>query len=66
MKQKAEERDNLEQEMKILAEKRNDYLKKEVDKAGGKEDSLDAKIFSSIRSQAKNKGLLYDSDSAKY
>ena len=66
LKQKAKERDILEQEMKVLAEKRSDYLKKEVDKAGGKKDSLDAKIFGSIRSQAKIKGLLYDSDSAKY
>ncbi len=66
LKQKAQERDLLEQEMKVLAEKRNDYLKIEVGKAGGKKDSLDAKIFGSIRSQAKVKGLLYDSDSAKY
>jgi len=66
LKQKAQERDILEQEMKVLADKRSDYLKKEVDEAGGRKDSLDAKIFSSIRSQAKNKGLLYDSDSAKY
>ncbi len=66
IKRKAEERDNLQQEMKVLAEKRNDYLKKKVEAEGGKKDSLDAKIFSSIQAQAKEKGLLYDEDSARY
>ena len=66
IRQKAQQRDALEQEMKVLAEKRNDYLKKEVAEAGGKKDSLDAQIFGSIRSQAKEKGLVYDMDSAKY
>jgi len=66
IRQKAQERDVLEKEMKVLAEKRNDYLKKEVDDAGGKKDSLDAKIYSSIWSQAKEKGIVYDEDSAKY
>jgi len=66
IKQKAVERDNLNKEMKILADKRNDYIEQEVAASGGKKDSLDAKIFSSIRAQAKNKGLIYDDDSAKY
>jgi len=66
IKQKAQERDVLEKEMKVLAEKRSDYLKKEVEEAGGKKDSLDAKIYSSIWSQAKEKGISYDEDSAKY
>jgi len=66
IRQKAQQRDILEQEMKVLAEKRNDYLKKEVAEAGGRKDSLDAQIFGSIRSQAKEKGLVYDMDSAKY
>lgn len=66
IRQKAEDRSNLEQEMKILAKKRNVYLEQELAAAGGKEDSLDAKIFSSIQSQAKEKGLVYDDDSARY
>jgi len=66
IKQKAQERDVLEKEMKVLAEKRSDYLKKEVEEAGGKKDSLDSKIYSSIWSQAKEKGIVYDEDSAKY
>lgn len=66
IRQKAEERSNLQDEMRDLVEKRNDYLKKQVEEAGGKKDSLDAKIFSSIQSQAKEKGLVYDEDSARY
>ncbi|MEE9339137.1 MAG: vWA domain-containing protein [Methylococcaceae bacterium] len=66
LKNKAKQRKNIETEMKILAEKRSVYLKKEVAASGGKKDSLDAKIFSSIREQAKVKGLLYDENSAKY
>ena len=66
LRNKAKQRKNIETEMKILAEKRSVYLKKEVAASGGKKDSLDAKIFSSIREQAKVKGLLYDENSAKY
>lgn len=63
---KAKERDQLEQEISLLVEERDDYLKKEVAKAGGKKDSLDAKIYSSIRAQAKPKGIIYDESNAKY
>jgi len=43
--------------MKVLADKRNAYLKQEVAKAGGKKDSFDAKIFGSIHAQASAKIL---------
>jgi len=66
IRQKAKERDTLQAEMKVLADKRNEYLKQEVSKAGGKKDSFDAKIFGSIRAQASEKGLEYDDDSARY
>jgi len=66
IQQKAEDRDNLQAEMKVLADKRNDYLKKQVESEGGKKDSFDAQIFGSIRGQAKEKGLIYDADSMKY
>jgi len=60
------ERDELESVIKQLAEKRNDYLEQKIVAEGGKKDSLDAKLFGAIRSQAKDKGLVYESDSAKY
>lgn len=66
IRQRAEDRSNLQDEMRALVEKRDDYLKKQVAEAGGKKDSLDAKILSSIQSQAKEKGLVYDEDSARY
>lgn len=66
IREKAKERDQLEQEITILAEKRDTYLKKEIAAAGGRKDSLDAKIYSSIRAQAESKGIIYDEDNVKY
>jgi Mg-chelatase subunit ChlD len=60
------ERNELESEIKQLAEKRNDYLRQKVVAEGGKKDSLDAKLFGAIRDQTKEKGLVYEADSAKY
>jgi hypothetical protein len=66
IREKARQRDILEREIKVLAEKRNNYLKQEVKQTEGIKDSLDAKIYSAIRTQAGGKGLIYDDDSAKY
>lgn len=60
------ERDQLETEVRQLSAQRDDYLKKQVTAKGGKKDSLDAKLLGAISSQAKDKGLLYRADSAKY
>jgi hypothetical protein len=60
------ERGELESEIKQLAEQRNDYLQKKVVAEGGKKDSLDTKLYGAIRNQAKEKGLVYEADSAKY
>ncbi len=60
------ERSELESEIKQLADQRNDYLRNKIISEGGKKDSLDAKLFGAIRNQAKEKGLVYESDSAKY
>jgi hypothetical protein len=60
------ERGELESEIKQLAEQRNDYLQKKVGAEGGKMDSLDTKLYGAIRNQAKEKGLVYEADSAKY
>ena len=60
------ERSGLESEIKQLSEQRNDYLRQKVIAEGGKKDSLDAKLYSAIRNQAKEKGLVYEADSAKY
>jgi Mg-chelatase subunit ChlD len=60
------ERSELASEIKKLSEQRNDYLRQKVVDEGGKKDSLDAKLFGAISRQAKDKGLVYEADSAKY
>ncbi|MFW5450617.1 MAG: vWA domain-containing protein [Methylophagaceae bacterium] len=60
------ERNDLEQEMKVLAKKRDTYLHEKVAELDGAKDSFDSKIYSSIKAQAEEKGLIYDDDSAKY
>jgi len=66
IEEKAGERQRLEQELKIASKERNDYLKKEAEKAGGYKDSLDAKIYSAVREQAGKKGFVYESDAPAY
>ncbi|NOT11701.1 MAG: VWA domain-containing protein [Methylococcaceae bacterium] len=61
-----QERSELESEIKILAGQRNDYLRQKVVIEGGKKDSLDVKLYGAIRDQAKEKGMIYEADSANY
>ncbi len=62
----SKKREALKKDIKQLSEKRNRFLKKKVAKSGADKNSLDAKIFGAIKEQAAKKGLVYDSDSAKY
>lgn len=64
--EKAKKRKEIKKHIKQLAEKRDEFLKKEVARTGADKDSLDAKIFAAIREQASKKGLLYSEDGAKY
>jgi Mg-chelatase subunit ChlD len=64
--EKKKERDVLEKDIQQLADQRNGYLRQKIVAEGGKKDSLDAKIIDAISIQAKDKGLIYDNDSAKY
>jgi Mg-chelatase subunit ChlD len=64
--EEAKQRKEIGQDLKVLSEKRESYLRKKVKEDGGVRDSFDAKIYGSIMSQAKEKGLVYDDDSAKY
>lgn len=61
-----QQRTEIESEIKALAEKREQYLKQKVAESGSKKDSLDDKIYQSIKSQAKGKGIIYSDDSARY
>ncbi len=62
----AERRNELQQAIRQLSEQRTDFLKEQVEEAGGAEDSLDEKIYSTIREQAAEKGLRYEADAAAY
>ena len=64
--EQAKRRDELKQEIERLAESRNRYIKDKLDAAGGAAESLDEKIYRSVKEQAASVGLSYDSDSASY
>jgi Mg-chelatase subunit ChlD len=62
----AERRNELKQQIRELSDKRSAYLKKEVDARGGAKDSLDDKIYRTVREQAGKLGLVYESDTPDY
>jgi Mg-chelatase subunit ChlD len=62
----SDKRRKLEKRVKLLAEKRNAYLRKAVESKSDSEDSLDAKIFGAIKEQAASKGLEYKDEDARY
>jgi len=64
--EEAKQRKEIGQDLKVLSEKRESYLRKKVKEDGGARDSFDSKLYGSITAQAKEKGLVYDDDSAKY
>ncbi|NNE62517.1 MAG: VWA domain-containing protein, partial [Gammaproteobacteria bacterium] len=65
IKQKGVRRDEIKQEIKKLSESRQRYIEAQIAPGTAKE-SLDEKIYSAIKDQAKAKGLVYESDSAEY
>ncbi len=62
----AERRNELQRQIRNLAEQRSSYLITEVDKLGGAEDSLDTKIYRAVREQAGRMGLRYDAEAPAY
>ncbi len=56
----AAKRDELQQHIKALAGQRKSFLDERVKSIGGVEQSLDYQIYSAIREQAENKGLVYE------
>lgn len=55
----AQERSDLQRQMRELAEDRDDYISKKVNEAGGYKDSLDQKIYEAVAEQAAVAGLEY-------
>ncbi len=59
MKQ-AKKRSELQAQIKELADKRDTFIADKVEADGGAEESLDNKLYRSVRAQAAAKGLTYD------
>lgn len=62
----AAKREELRNQIQGLSAQRADYLKKKLEAEGGAEDSLDHKIFSTVRQQAAGVGLSYDKAAPAY
>jgi len=62
----AKRRDGLQDEIKELAQQRSEFLQKKVEELGGAKDSLDRKIYNTVRQQAGRLGLQYEADALKY
>ena len=63
---KAEQRQELQQKIDDLAEARSAYLRDKVEAEGGAEDSLDAKLYRSIKEQAAGSGMRYEAAAPAY
>ncbi|MEA2094179.1 MAG: VWA domain-containing protein, partial [Pseudomonadota bacterium] len=62
----AERRNGLQRQIQELSAQRSGYLKKKVEESGGARDSLDDKIYRTVREQAGKLGLSYEADAPAY
>ena len=62
----AEQRMEIKRDIQQMSESRNAYIVEQVGKRGDVKDSLDEKIYSAVRKQAKSKGLIYENGAARY
>lgn len=62
----AERRNGLQRKIKELSAQRSGYLIKKVEESGGARDSLDDKIYRTVREQAGKLGLSYAADAPAY
>jgi Mg-chelatase subunit ChlD len=58
LKEQADKREALNKDIEQAAAARADYLQEKVAAAGGARDSLDAKLFTTLRAQAKRVGAM--------
>jgi Mg-chelatase subunit ChlD len=66
IKEKAEERKGLLEQIKSLTQQRSVFLRKKVEEVGGAEESLDNQLYSTVRQQAEKKGLRYEAAAPSY
>jgi hypothetical protein len=62
----ARQREEIKLNIQKLSESRNAYIRDQVAKDGSAKESLDEKIYSAVKKQAKSKGLVYESEAARY
>lgn len=62
----AERRADLQRQINETAAQRGAYLRERVAEAGGAEDSLDRKLFDTVREQTHASGLRFDADALAY
>ena len=62
----AERRNELKRQIGALAKERAAYLDSKVEEAGGARDSLDDKLYRTVREQAGRLGLTYEADAPAY
>lgn len=62
----AARRQQLEAQIKVLADKRKAHIQQQLESRGDVADSLDNKLFSTVREQAAEKGLDYEAAAPAY
>ncbi len=62
----AARRDELKKQIDELTEQRSSFLKEKVEESDAAKDSLDVKIYGTVREQARAKGLSYEAELSDY
>lgn len=66
IKEKAQKRQELTLQIAELSKKRGSFVKQELEKTDADKSSLDRQIYEAVKSQASEKGLVYQDDAPKY
>jgi len=62
----ARQRELIKHDIQKLSEFRNAYIVEQIGTRDDAKESLDEKIYSAVKKQAKTKGLIYESEAARY
>jgi len=66
VEREAQKREQLQRQIKQLAAQRAGFLKQKVEQNGGAEESLDHKLYQTVREQAADQGMDYRADVIEY
>jgi hypothetical protein len=56
----AKERSDIQERIRQLSTRRDEFISQKVEEAGGAESSLDMKLYETVRDQAGKAGLEYE------